>query len=122
MERFSANGAELEYETVGTGEPLILIHGVLIGDSFAPLLSEPALTSRYQVTNYHRRGYLASSPHSGPFSIAQQAADALAVIRRVAGGRAHVAGHSYGGLIALQLSLDTPGAVHSLSLLEGGRG
>ena len=93
MERFSANGAELEYETVGTGEPLVLIHGALIGESCAPFLAEPALTSRYQVTNYHRRGYLGSSAHDGPCSIAQQAADALAVIGHVAGGRAHVLGH-----------------------------
>jgi pimeloyl-ACP methyl ester carboxylesterase len=120
MERFSVNGAEFEYETVGSGEPLVLIHGVIIGDACAPLLAEPALTSRYQVTNYHRRGFLGSSRHTGPFSIAQQATDALAVIRHVAGGRAHVAGYSYGGAIALQLALDAPEAVHSLSILEVG--
>jgi pimeloyl-ACP methyl ester carboxylesterase len=118
MERFSARGAEFEYETVGTGEPLVLVHGSIIGDAFAPLLTEPALTSRYRVTNYHRRGFLGSSRHKGPFSIAQQAADALAVIRHVADGRAHVAGHSYGAATALQLALDAPGAVQSLSLLE----
>ena len=118
MEQFSALGADFEYETVGSGEPLVLVHGSIIGDAFAPLLAEPALTSRYQVTNYHRRGFLGSSAHSGPFSIAEQAADTLAVIRHVAGGRAHVAGHSYGGATALQLALDAPGAVQSLALLE----
>jgi len=118
MERFSAHGAEFEYETAGRGEPLVLIHGSVIGDAFSPLLREPALTDRYQVTNYHRRGFLGSSRHSGEFSIEQQAADALAVIQQVAGGRAHVAGHSYGGVTALQLALDAPDAVHSLALLE----
>jgi pimeloyl-ACP methyl ester carboxylesterase len=29
-------------------------------------------------------------------------------------------GHSYGGIVALQLALDTPGVVHSLALLEPG--
>ena len=118
MDRFSALGAEFEYETVGQGEPLVLIHGSIIGDAFSPLLREPALTSRYEVTNYHRRGFLGSTPHTGEFSIEQQAADARAVIEHVAGGRAHVAGHSYGGVTALQLALDAPEAVHSLSLLE----
>ena len=91
MKRFSANGAEFEYETVGTGEPLVLIHGAIIGDAFAPLLKEPALTTRYAVTNYHRRGFLGSSRHDGLCTVAQLANDALAVIGHVAGGKAHVA-------------------------------
>jgi pimeloyl-ACP methyl ester carboxylesterase len=111
-------GAEIEYETAGQGEPLVLIHGSIVGEAFSPLLSQPALTSRYRVINYHRRGFLGSSRHAGPFSIAQQAADALAVIKEVAGGRAHVAGHSYGAVTAIQLTLDAPEAVQSLALLE----
>lgn len=122
LERFSVNGAEFEYETCGAGEPLVLIHGVIIGDACAPLLAEAQLTSRYQVAHYHRRGHIGSPAHRGAFSIADQASDALAVIRHVAGGRAHVAGHSYGGTIALQLALDAPESVHSLSLLEAGAG
>jgi pimeloyl-ACP methyl ester carboxylesterase len=118
MERLPVKGAELEYETRGDGEPLVLIHGSIVGDGFAPLLGESALTSRFRVTNYHRRGFNGSSRHDGPFSIEQQAADALAVIEQVAGGRAHVAGHSYGAVTALQLALDNPQSVHSLALLE----
>src|SRR4029079_3823167 len=83
-----------------------------------PLLAEPSLTSRYAVTHYHRRGFLGSSPHRGPFTVAKQAADALAVVNHGAGGRAHVAGHSYGGVTALQLALDAPDSVHSLALLQ----
>ena len=118
MERLLANGAELEYETTGTGEPLVLIHGAISAEAFDCLLAESTLTSRYQLINYHRRGFLGSTHHDGPFSIAQQAQDALAMIRHVAGGRAHVAGHSYGGATLLQLALDAPEAVHTLSLLE----
>ncbi len=120
MNTFSVNSARFEYETAGSGEPLVLIHGVIIADAGAPLLSETALISRYQVTHYHRRGFLGSQPHDGAFSVAEQAADALSVINHVAGGRAHVVGHSYGGTIALQLALDAPASVHSLSLLEAG--
>jgi pimeloyl-ACP methyl ester carboxylesterase len=118
MDRLVANGAALEVETAGEGEPLLLIHGSVIGDAFKPLLSEPALTRRYRVTHYHRRGFVGSSRAPIPFSIAQQAEDALAVLEKACGGPAHVAGHSYGGVIALQLALDDPRAVHSLALLE----
>jgi 3-oxoadipate enol-lactonase len=53
-----------------------------------------------------------------PFSIAQQAADGRALLRRLGIARAHVVGHSSGGAIALQLALDAPEVVHSLVLLE----
>lgn len=118
MAKLSANGAEFEYETRGTGEPLVLIHGSVSGEAFDCLLAESSLTSRYQLINYRRRGFAGSTRHDGPFSIAQQAQDALAIIRQLAGGRAHVAGHSYGGVTLLQLALDVPDAVHTLALLE----
>jgi pimeloyl-ACP methyl ester carboxylesterase len=42
------------------------------------------------------------------------------LLRHLGVERAHVVGHSYGGIVALQLSLETPGVVHSLALLEPG--
>ena len=118
MERISANGAEFEVEEAGTGEPLLLIHGSIIGDAYKPLISESALTSRYRVIQYHRRGFCGSSRPPRPFTILEQAQDALAILRRVCGESAHVAGHSYGGVIGIQLALDAPKAVHSLALFE----
>jgi pimeloyl-ACP methyl ester carboxylesterase len=118
VEKLNINGEVFEIETKGTGEPLVLIHGSISAETFHCLLADDALTSRFQVTHYYRRGFLGSPKHAGPFSIAQQAADALGIINAVAGGRAHVAGHSYGGATALQVALDAPGAVHSLTLME----
>ena len=40
------------------------------------------------------------------------------ILRTLGIDRAHVVGHSYGGVIALQLALAAPSAVHSLVLLE----
>ena len=108
---------ELMYELRGEGEPVLLIHGALIQDTFLPLLGEPAL-SGYRLILYHRRGYGRSAPIAGPFSIAEQAADARALLDHLGVDRAHVVGLSGGGLIALQLALDTPERVHSLVLLE----
>jgi pimeloyl-ACP methyl ester carboxylesterase len=108
----------LEYETIGTGEPVVLIHGALIADAFLPLLAEPVLANRYRFLHYHRRGYQGSSRGPGPVSIAQQAVDCRALLREAGVPRAHVVGHSFGASIALQLALDAPDAVHSLTLLE----
>ncbi len=120
MEKARLDGAELEYEVSGTGEPAVFIHGALIADTFRPLLAEPSLAGRYRLILYHRRGYAGSSRASGTVSIAQQAADCRALLRHLGVEQAHVVGHSYGGDVALQLALDTPGVVHSLALLEPG--
>jgi benzoate-CoA ligase family protein len=118
MERARINGVELEYELRGAGEPVLLIHGSHIGRSFLPLLAQPALTSKYTLIRYHRRGFLGSAPARGAMSIKDQAADARALLEHLHLSRAHVVGHSYGGTIALQLALDAPTTVHSLVLLE----
>ncbi len=118
MEHATTNGTELAYDTAGTGEPVVCIHGAFIADSFRPLLVEPSLVNRYWLILYHRRGYAGSSPAVEPLSISRQAADCRALLQHVGVDRAHIVGHSYGGAIALQLALDSPDVVHSLALLE----
>jgi pimeloyl-ACP methyl ester carboxylesterase len=51
-------------------------------------------------------------------SFAEHAADAAALLGHLGIGRAHVAGHSTGGDIALQLAVVRPDLVHTLALLE----
>jgi pimeloyl-ACP methyl ester carboxylesterase len=120
LERARTDGAELEYEVSGRGEPAVFIHGAFIADTFRPLLAEPSLAGRYRLILYHRRGYAGSSRASEPVSVAGQAADCRALLRHLGVERAHVVGHSYGGIVALQLALDTPSVVHSLAVLEPG--
>ena len=118
QQRLRVDGAELVYEVVGTGEPVVLIHGAFIAEAFAPLCAEPAVAARYRLVRYHRRGFAGSAPVPVPFSIAQQAADCRALLRHLGIERAHMVGHSSGGAMALQLALDAPEVVHSLALLE----
>ena len=118
MQRARIDGAELEFEVIGAGDPVVLIHGALIAEAHAPLCAEPALNRRYRLVRYHRRGYANSSSVRAPFSLAQQAADCRALLRHLGIGRAHVVGHSSGGVIALRLAVDTPKVVQSLVLLE----
>ncbi|MDQ1552845.1 MAG: hypothetical protein QOD50_2267, partial [Actinomycetota bacterium] len=117
MESAKVNGIELEYEVVGSGEPLLLISPVL-ADGFLPLLSEPTLADRYQLIRYHKRGWLGSTHTPPPVGIADHAADAAALLDHLGVPRAHIAGHSTGAAVAAQLTLDHPEAVRSLILLE----
>jgi pimeloyl-ACP methyl ester carboxylesterase len=120
LERARTDGAELEYEVSGRGEPVVFIHGAFIADTFRLLLAEPSLTDHYRLILYHRRGYAGSSRASGSVSVAQQAVDCRALLHHLGVERAHVVGHSYGGDVALQLALDTPSVADSLALLEPG--
>jgi len=118
MQPARLDGVELKYDVVGSGEPLLLIHGGFIADTFLPLLAEPRIIGGYRAIAYHRRGYGGSSRATAPFTIRQQASDARALLRHLGIPRVHVVGHSYGGVIAIQLALDTPDLVASLALLE----
>jgi pimeloyl-ACP methyl ester carboxylesterase len=117
MERAKIDGITLEYEVQGSGEAVVFIHGAHMGDTYRPLMAEPALKG-YRFIGYHRRGYAGSSWPGGPLSISEHAADCLALLRKVDAVPAHVVGHSSGAIIGIQLALDAPEAVRSLTLLE----
>jgi pimeloyl-ACP methyl ester carboxylesterase len=117
MESAEVNSVVLEYEVVGSGEPVLLISPVL-ADGFLPLLSQPALADRYQLIRYHKRGWVGSTHTPSPVSVATHAADAAALLDHLGVPRAHIAGHSSGAAVAAQLALDHPQTVHTLILLE----
>jgi pimeloyl-ACP methyl ester carboxylesterase len=117
LERIELGALALECEIRGAGEPVLSIHGGAFADGFVPLLEQPALRG-YRLIRYRREGYGQSGCLRGPTSIAEQAAQALALARQLGIEHAHVVGHSSGGSIALQLAHDAPEFVSSLALLE----
>ncbi len=120
MDRAVIDGFTLEYEESGAGQPVVCIHGAFIADAFRPLLSERGLTDSCRLISYHRRGYVGSSRGGENADLAELAEDCRRLLLHLGVGRAHVVGHSFGGLIGLRLALDAPQLVHTLSLLEVG--
>jgi pimeloyl-ACP methyl ester carboxylesterase len=118
MEKVNVNGVELEYEVKGSGEPVLLISTGPIADSFLPLLSEKALVERYRLITFRQRRLARSTNGPAPVSFAEHAADAAELLGHLDVRRTHVAGHSTGADIALQLAVDRPEIVHTLALLE----
>jgi pimeloyl-ACP methyl ester carboxylesterase len=119
MEHAKVNGVELAYEIVGSGEPMLLIHGAHLADALQPLVAEPALR-RFQRIRYHRRGLGGSTrpADAAPTGVPEQAEDAVGLLDHLGVDRAHVVGHSLGGVIALELAGQHPTSVASLVLLE----
>ena len=118
MIKATVDGVRLEYAITGDGEPVVFVHGSLIADSFRPMLTDPALLGRFRFITCRRRGYEGSTHSPPPVSIADQARDCRALLHHVGVERAHVVGHSFGGVIALQLAMDAPQLVRSLAVLE----
>jgi pimeloyl-ACP methyl ester carboxylesterase len=118
MERARLDAVELEYQVVGSGEAVLLIPPGPLADGFLPFLSEEGLADRYRLIQYHRRGQVGSSQATPPVSYSDQAADAAGLLSQLGVGRAHVVGHSTGANVALQLALDRPEVVQTLTLLE----
>jgi pimeloyl-ACP methyl ester carboxylesterase/membrane-associated phospholipid phosphatase len=116
-------GVTLEYRLVGAGlvgasDPVVFIHGGVFADGLEPLSSAPALVARHRVLTWRRVGYARSGPAPGNAAIASQSAQLAQLMQHLGLPRAHIVGHSSGGLIALQFALDHPDRVRSLALLE----
>lgn len=90
---------ELGYLAAGEGPTLVAVHGGLLGGrlTFGPVLADWAQHFRVLVPD--RRGFEHSPGPGG--TIAEQARDLEAFIDTSAGGRAHVLGFSFGGVVAL---------------------
>ena len=76
--------------------------------------------NHYYMISYHRRGFAGSSKYANNdvISISKQALECQKIMCYLDIESAHTVGHSHGGVIALQLALDFPESVSSLSLLE----
>lgn len=120
MDRAVVDGLTLEFVDAGAGDAVVCIHGAFVPDAFLTLSAEPALADRHRLICYHRRGYVGSTPGAGPPSLSEQAGDCRRLLAHLGVRRAHVVGHSFGGLIGLRLALDEPELVGTLSLLEAG--
>jgi pimeloyl-ACP methyl ester carboxylesterase len=84
--------------------------------SWGPVLA--ALAERVHAVAYDRAGLGDSDPDQEAPYPERTVADLSRLINLVGGGRCIVAGHSWGGLLALMLAADHPGSVAGLVLVD----
>lgn len=113
------DGARISYEVrdePGAGQPILALHGVLVGTSnwVHQMLRLPQF--RWLAPSF--RGHGDSSPASEHPSIERAAFDALAVLDAEGIERAVVVGNSLGGTVGLALGLLRPERVQALLLAE----
>ena len=108
------DGGRLRYSTAGTGEPVVLLHGLGL-DAAMWDAQWPVLRREFRAIRYDFRGFGGSTLPNGAYSHSE---DLLALLDFLEARPAHVIGLSMGGRYALRFALDQPGAVKSLTLID----
>jgi proline iminopeptidase len=106
----------------GDGPPLLLLHGGPgLSDYLAPLAAE--LAPSFSVFRYQQRG-LPPSATSGERTVDAHVADAIRVLDGLGWDRAIVAGHSWGGHLAMHVAVAHPERTAALVAIDplGGLG
>lgn len=101
----SRDGAKISYLTMGSGPSVLVIPGALsVACGYAAFGN--ALAEHFTVHIIERRGRGLSSPQGDDYSIHKECEDALALQQKT--GASLLVGHSFGGLVALEVARNNP--------------
>jgi pimeloyl-ACP methyl ester carboxylesterase len=108
------NASDLDVGRVGTGPPVLLVHGSVVGAE-RTWHHQLALAEHWSLCIPNRPGFAASPPLArGDFELEAP------LFAELLGDGAHLVGHSYGAVIALYAAALRPSAVRSLTISEPG--
>jgi len=118
MAEATVNGVSLVFEIAGAGDPVLLVCGTGQPAVTWQLSLAPALVGAgYQVITFDNRGMPPSETPTGPYSVAQMAADAAGLIEHLGVGPCRVAGYSLGAFITQELALARPDLVRAAAMI-----
>lgn len=107
---------QLHFTTLGAGEPLLLLHG-LLGSHQNLLPASRRFAERFQVFAIDQRNH-GHSPHHDEMNYPALADDLARLMDRHKLATAHVLGHSMGGKTAMQFALNHAGRVRQLVVVD----
>ncbi len=106
----------LESSSVGSGRPIVLLHGLFgAGRNFGVLQRRLSAHGRILALDLRNHG---RSPHAPGMTYPIMAADVLETLRMLDAVPCAVVGHSMGGKVAMRLALDRPQAVERLLISD----
>jgi pyruvate dehydrogenase E2 component (dihydrolipoamide acetyltransferase) len=113
-----AGGRGIRYLRMGDGDgdPVVLLHG-FGGDLDNWMFNQPALAEAGVVYALDLPGHGGSGKDVGAGDVAMMTGAVVAFMDTLGIPKAHLAGHSMGGAVALDLALENPDRVASLSLV-----
>jgi pimeloyl-ACP methyl ester carboxylesterase len=114
----SVNGININYEQTGSGPHLALIHGLTGSLKMWQSFIVPALNDRFTVLTFDLRGHGRSDMPPTGYTSADMACDLIALLDSLGVDRAHVVGHSIGGIVALHAAALYPNRFSGVSLCD----
>jgi pimeloyl-ACP methyl ester carboxylesterase len=117
MPTIKSADAEIFYEVLGDGPPVVLLHAFPASHELW-LPAAQSLTSRYRVILPDLRGHGASESGEGPATMEKHAGDLARVMDDAEVGRAAFAGVSIGGYILFEFWRRYRGRVASLAFID----
>jgi 3-oxoadipate enol-lactonase len=113
----TVNGVDINYRLEGDGEQTIVLINGLADDLETWVFQVDALLGAgYRVLRFDNRGIGSSGTPDGPYTTAQMAQDAKALVDELGISDFHLLGVSMGGMIAQEYALANPGDLRSLTL------
>jgi pimeloyl-ACP methyl ester carboxylesterase len=107
--------SELEVECIGSGPKVVLVHGSVV-DGQRTWAHQRELAERWTLWIANRPGF----GHSPELELGGDFELEAPMFAALLGDGAHLAGHSFGGVIALLAAASAPDAVKSLTVSEPG--
>lgn len=114
-QRIQANGADLLVERGGTGPTVLFINGTNSAIDRSQILFD-ILRQSFDLIAFDHRGMGASSIPDGPWTMADYARDAKAVLDGLGVSTCSVLGMSFGGMVALEFGVTFPTYLEKLAL------
>lgn len=118
MPSASHDGVRIYWKLLGSDDkpPLVLLNSIGTDMSVWDRCIDRLLTD-FRILRLDARGHGASDVPGGESSLPELASDVLAVMDAACIDRAHIAGLSLGGMVAMRIALDAPDRVERLALV-----
>ena len=117
METVILHNAVIEYQRLGTGQPLVLLHGfpldIGVWDAILTLLEH-----QFEIITPNLRGFGKSESRTGEYSLSNMAEDVADLLDHIGLDKSIIAGHSMGGYIALEFARSYPDRLLGLGLIS----